>query len=58
MIFAIFDEGIFLNISKEKSAKGARKKPQVFLSTLRIGSLAEELVNEFFSVSSCRELNF
>jgi hypothetical protein len=41
MIFAIFDEGIFFHIPEGKSAKSARKIPQIFLSTLRIGSYPE-----------------
>jgi len=37
-IFANFDEGIFFHIPKEKFAKSAQKIPQIFSSTLRIGS--------------------
>jgi|GEM_PF-6936709 len=38
MIFEIFDERIFLNISEEKSSQ---KIPQLFCSTLRIGSMLQ-----------------
>ncbi len=37
-IFADFDAGIFFHIPKEKYVKSVQKIPQIFCSTLRIGS--------------------
>lgn len=39
MIFVDCDEGIFFHIPEEQYTKSARKIPQIFFSTLRIGSL-------------------
>ncbi len=41
MIFAILDEGIFLDISEEKNAKSARKIPLDFLP-----HSADRLINQ------------
>ena len=49
MIFAISGESIFFTIPEEESAKSARKVPQIFYPTLRIGSTTQQAFRSFLN---------